>query len=131
MLDDTSDTRTTLFQSLNRLFRTGVHLVHTRVELLALELAEEGQRWKIVLFLGAVAMVLLHLSLLLVTFLIIAACWETHRLEAIVGCLVVYTGGALGALGYAWYLLKTKPPFLGDTINELQKDRDFVGELKS
>jgi uncharacterized membrane protein YqjE len=131
MADETSSDSSSLFGSLSKLFRAALATFQTRLELVVVELAEEAERLKVVVLLGVAAVVLLHLSLLLATFLIIVFFWETHRFEAIVGCAFVYLGAALAFLFAAWRLIKDKPPFFAASIAELEKDRGFASHFKS
>ena len=71
-----------------------------RLALLAVEVRIETGRRAAWLAGAAAAAVLLHTALLLATFLVIAASWDTYRLGAIAGMAALYA--ACGIAGILW-----------------------------
>lgn len=111
--------------SAKRLVRTLVATVHNRVELLVVELQEEGIRFVSVLLLAGAIGVFSLLTLVMLTFTILFAVGEEHRLAAALIITGVYL---LGAAGAAWALvsrLKHWSAFPA-TRAELQKDRAWL-----
>lgn len=113
-----------LFSSIRKLVATLVAVVSTRLELLANEIHAEGRRLARMLVLGAAALFFLACSVLLFTFLLIAAFWDTHRLLAIGGCAVFYLliGVTLAALARVHAGAGTR--LFEASLGELRKDRD-------
>jgi uncharacterized membrane protein YqjE len=109
-----------------RIAATLVAMVHTRLELAAVELQEEAQR-----LLGYVAWLLLAVFLaagafLLAALFVILLFWDSYRLHA------VGATAALFALAGAVILMKVRasiaarPPLLSATLAELRSDVAFV-----
>lgn len=97
-------------------------LVHTRLEILGIELIEEKHR---VLRLAALAVVLLlffSLSLCCLTLLVVVLCWDSFRWQALVLLSAAY--GALAGIA-AWRLrasLRHAPPAFAATRQEFRRD---------
>lgn len=116
-----------LVTSVKRLARTIVAVVHNRVELLVVELQEEGIRFAGVLLLAGAVVVLGLLALVMVTFTVLFAVGEEHRLTAAMIIAGVYF---LGAVAAGWCLqsrLKNWSAFSA-TRAELRKDRTWLEE---
>jgi uncharacterized membrane protein YqjE len=110
--------------SLRSLATGALGLVAAHVELVGVEIQQEKERVAELAVLGACALVLFGMALLLVTLLIVAALWDSYRLFAIGGLAVVYF--ALGAYAVASIRRKLDAhpnPFAG-TAAELDKDRE-------
>ncbi|MEX3954746.1 putative membrane protein YqjE [Trinickia symbiotica] len=105
-----------------------VSLMHTRLELIGIELAEERDKLIAVLFLGLAAAIFAMMALISLTALIAVAFWDTYRLQVLGAITVVY---GIGALICA---LKVRSGLHGATIvfqttlNEFEKDRDMFRE---
>lgn len=101
-------------------------LLQTRVEILALEWAEErGSLTRLLLAVSAI-LVCLHLAIVLGLVFALLLVGEEHRVAVIgVAALVLLLGAVGGALGLrAW--LKRRQPMFGTTIAELRKDREWI-----
>ena len=110
--------------SLRNLATGALGLVAAHVELVGIEIQQEKERVAELVVLGAGALVLFGMTLLLVTLLIVAALWDNYRLLAIGGLAILYF--ALGA--YAVISIRRKldahpNPFAG-TAAEIEKDRE-------
>jgi uncharacterized membrane protein YqjE len=112
-----------------RLWASAVEAVHLRLELLALELAEERKRiTDLVLSALMVAFAVFMLFLALNVALLVLL-WDTHRDGVAVGMCVVY---ALLAAGFGLYHRhrhrRTGPPFAATTA-VLAEDERALREL--
>jgi len=111
-----------IFESVGRLGSTLVDMVHTRLELAAIEVEEESQRMLGFLLFALLALVLFGVAFILLAFLVIVIFWDTHRVAAVAGMAALFgVAGAIIAMkvksGFA-----NKPRLLGNTIEELRKD---------
>jgi uncharacterized membrane protein YqjE len=101
-------------------------LLQTRVEILALEWAEErGNLTRLLLGVFAI-LACLHLAIVVGLVFVLLVVGEEHRVAVIgVAALVLLLAAAGGALGLrAW--LKRRRPMFGTTIAELRKDREWI-----
>lgn len=110
--------------SLKKLVATLVAIVHTRLQLLGVEVQAERLRLAQMLMLGAAAMFFLACSVLLLTLLVIVMLWDTNRMLAIGGFAALYL-----ALGAAFAIAARARAAAGSrlfetSLSELQKDRD-------
>ena len=71
-------------------------VVRVRAALFAVELAEEVERRKRQVLLGAIGAVFLHMALVLISVLVAAVFWDTHRIAALAAMAILYM-----AFGYA------------------------------
>lgn len=116
-------TRSGIFHLVKDYLRTWVDVLRTRLDLVSTELEEEQERIGNLVLLGATSMVLLSFGLLLLTFLVVAAFWDTaYRLAVVGGLALLYlaVGVALGAVARRRW--RAKPRLLSASLNELAKD---------
>ncbi len=114
-------------ETVGRLGRTLLAMLQTRLELAAVELEEEGQRWLGYLMLALLAMLLFGIALALVALFIVILFWDSHRLEAVGALALVFAlGGAAVALALKASLAR-KPRLLGASVAELAKDVHMIG----
>lgn len=111
-----------IFESMGRLGATLVDMVHTRLELAAVEVEEETQRMLGYLLFALLALILFGVAFLLLAFLVIVLFWDTHRVAA-VGSMAALFGvaGAVIAMKVKSGF-DNKPRLLQNTIEELRKD---------
>ena len=116
-----------LFASFGRLFRTVVAIVHNRLELFLVELAEE--RWKFfdLLLLAGVALMLAGMGLMVATVTIVVLCLKANRLDWLVVLMLVYFAGALVGFWRLRKRLKGWNPF-PSTLAEIKKDKACLEE---
>ncbi|HVV72254.1 MAG TPA: phage holin family protein [Verrucomicrobiae bacterium] len=113
---------------LGRLARTGLGALRNRVELLAVEWAEERLRMMQVLS-WAVGFILAGgLAALLLTATIIFLFHEELRIYVAAGFTVLYALCALGAWVRLRMLLKQEP--FAETVDQANKDRAWIDSLK-
>ncbi|OJW95385.1 phage holin family protein [Thiobacillus sp. 65-1402] len=116
-----------LFDSLKGLAASLIAIVHTRLDLLSLDLEEERARLMSVLAMMLVALFCLGVGVLLLAILIAAAFWDSHRLLALGGLGGAFLVGGAAAFGVARHKLKTKPKLFAASLAELSKDRQQLG----
>ncbi|MFO0690032.1 MAG: phage holin family protein [Myxococcota bacterium] len=116
-----------MFDSLRAMLATLVTLAHTRLELVSVELEQEGERlaglvlWAILgLFCGGLAVLMLALT-------IVIAFWDGHRLLAAGLVALLFTVLAMVAGLVVRHRLRTRPRFLSATIGELERDARALG----
>src|SRR3982750_4492447 len=109
-----------------RFVNSALALAHTRVELAAVELAEERERLKRSAVLMACAVFMLSFSLLGVAGWVLVFFWDTHRLEAVAAVTLVFAlaGGVLLWRNAA--LARESPAAFSATLAELAKDRTWL-----
>lgn len=111
-----------LFASLRRLITTLVELVHSRLDLVGIELQLEVQRATSLLLWAFAGIVCGIVALVLLAVTVLIAFWDSHRLLA-AGCITAVF--ALASLGMALYVrrrVRTRPRLFGATLDELQHD---------
>ena len=111
-----------IFESVGRLGSTLVDMVHTRLELAAVEVEEESQRMLGYLLFGLLSLILFGVAFLLLAFLVIVLFWDTHRIAAVSGMAALFgVAGAIVAMKVKAGF-DNKPRLLQNTIEELRKD---------
>jgi len=113
----------TLFQSLKGYLGTWVELFRTRLELFSTELEEERERLEQIIILTAASIFCLSFGVLLVTFFVVAAFWDTDYRLAVLGGLALFFL-VLGGVGSVLTRRKSrlKPKLFSATLGELAKD---------
>ena len=105
-----------------------VALLHARLELIGIELAEERERLVAVIFLGLVAVMFAMMALISLTALIAVAFWDTYRWQVLAGITAVYGLGAVICALRARSGLLAAPIVFEATLHEFEKDRDMFRE---
>lgn len=112
-----------LFASLKNFLCTLVDILHTRLEILGVELAEEKLRLVKIAVLAVATLVLTSLGLVFLSVLVITVFWETNRLLAISGVAAFYIGLGLIFGNLLKQSLQTKSKLFATSLAELDKDR--------
>jgi uncharacterized membrane protein YqjE len=113
---------------LRRCAVTLLGVLHTRLSLAGLELAEEIERL-IAMLVTALAMVLFAtLALLVFSLLVVLACGEQYRLLALCILALVYAVVAFFFWRKLNHDLKERPPMFAATLAELENDRAALRE---
>jgi uncharacterized membrane protein YqjE len=112
-----------LFESLKSLSVSLVGIVHTRLELLSTDVAEEREQLTSFLVLVLVALGCLGLGVVLMALLIVVVFWESHRLVALAGLAGLFLTAGAGLGWFALHRVRTKPRLFEASLNELSKDR--------
>ena len=133
MSDDTPGYAATggLRRALARAGVAAVELVRTRVELAALEFAEERERAKLLILLGIVAATFLAFAVLCASALVVVLFWDTHRVAAIAAVTAVHFAIGVGALLRLGANKRRAPPAFQASLAELERDRQWLaGEMR-
>jgi uncharacterized membrane protein YqjE len=117
------ESRGGLFESLKTLSGSLIAIVHTRLELLSNDIAEEWAHLTTLLVLGLVALFCLGVGLVLLTILIAVAFWESHRLAALGGLTGFFLVAGSGLVWLAMHKARTRPRLFEASLAELSRDR--------
>jgi uncharacterized membrane protein YqjE len=101
-----------------------VATVHTRLELVSVEVEEELTRFSTYLLWSLVALICGSIAALLAILLLVVLFWDDHRYAVLLSLISLF---GISAVVIAWRLriaIETKPRFLGSTLEELRRDRD-------
>jgi len=112
-----------LFESLKTLSVSLVSIVHTRLELLSTDVAEEREQLTSFLVLVLVALGCFGVGIVLLAMLVVVAFWETHRLLALAGMTGIFLAAGVGLGWFAMHRVRTKPRLFEASLAELSKDR--------
>jgi uncharacterized membrane protein YqjE len=115
-----------LFESLKTLSGSLVGIVHTRLELLSTDIAEERAHLTSLLVLGLVALFCLGVGVVLLAILIAVAFWDSHRLAALGGLTGFFMIAGAGLAWLALHKARTKPRLFDASLAELSKDRQHL-----
>ena len=112
-----------LLDSLKDLGRTVVDILHTRVDLLVTEIAEEQARLAELVLIAALSLLCFFLSVVFVAFLVVVAFWDTPYRILATGVIAV----ALFAVGCVLGMIfikkaKTKPRLFSESLDEFGAD---------
>jgi uncharacterized membrane protein YqjE len=115
-----------IVDTVTRLGATLVAMVQTRLELAAVEMEEQSQRFQRNLLLSLLAMFLFGIALVLVALFVVILFWDSYRIAAVLGMAALFALAAL-ALGLKVRAgVAGRPRLLAATLAELQKDIEFV-----
>lgn len=112
-----------LFESLKTLAGSLIGIVHTRLELLSNDIAEERAHFTALLVLGLVALFCLGVGAVLLAILIAVVFWESHRLAALGGLTGFFLVAGAGLAWLALHKARTRPRLFEASLAELSKDR--------
>jgi uncharacterized membrane protein YqjE len=112
-----------VLEALRGLAQSALGALHTRVELLADEIEEQGLRIAQIVALCALAGFCLALAVVLGAVLLVVLFWDSHRF-IILGLLCgLFAAGGLAALVAARALAGARPRALAGTLAEIAADR--------
>lgn len=115
-----------LFASSKGLLGTGVKLLHNRLELLGVELAEERVRLISLLAYGAAAFLCIAAGLVFLAILLTVMLWESHRLLALGVFSALFLGAGGVSLALAMSRARAGSKLFSGSLAELRKDRDAL-----
>ena len=101
-------------------------LVRVRLELLAVELKQESERQKALLSLTVIAALFLAAGFFALAVLVVVVFWDTHRVASLVAVCAAYLGVGGWAFVRVRGILRDRPPPLGATIAEFQRDLEML-----
>jgi uncharacterized membrane protein YqjE len=112
--------------SLGRLLATVLTVGRTRAELMTVELQLELRRFVVLLVMSVAALLAGIIGLVLASFAVIVAFWDSHRLvAAIVVAVVFLAGGVITALLLAVRIRSRPRPFEA-TLAQLARDAETL-----
>lgn len=116
----------TISSGISRIVATLVAMLHTRLELVSVELEEELVRLSSYFIYTLVALYCAGVAVTLGIFLVIALYWDEHRI-AILLCLIALFG-ATSVLIAAWLRKQfmNKPRLFEQSIAEFKKDAELI-----
>lgn len=111
-----------VFDATKRLISTLIQSGETRLRLAVVELEEERDRLFLLLLLTSFSLILMLLGMMLLVLLVVVLFWDTHRIAAIVTCVVLLLGGGIGLAGWVVYKARQRT-LLKSTLKQLKADR--------
>ncbi len=111
-----------IVDSLARLAATLLETLHTRLELISVEVEEEMARYSSYLLWIVVALFCAGVAILLTILFIVVLFWDSHREAVLLSLIGVFAGVAL-YLG--WWLresMRNKPRLFAYSLDELKRD---------
>jgi uncharacterized membrane protein YqjE len=111
-----------MFERLQRILATLVTLLHTRLELAAVELEDEVRRFAEILAWTLAGVLAGGFAVLLLALTVVIAFWDGHRLLAASLVTLVFAGFAVAAALVVRNRIRTRPPLLAATLGELKRD---------
>jgi uncharacterized membrane protein YqjE len=111
-----------IIDSVRQLGATFVALLHTRIEIVAIEFEEERVRIRQALLLGIVAGFSLAVATLLAVMFLVVLFKDTHRLVAIGALFLFFLAVGGGCLLTMARNARTRPRLFMTTLAELAKD---------
>ncbi|MGH7993952.1 MAG: phage holin family protein [Limisphaerales bacterium] len=121
-MDDTPHAEGGILATLTRLLKTLRDVVENRIELFLVEWREERLRLLEALLLLLVGTVCALMALLMVTFAVVAAFWDTHRTLVLTLIILAYAGGAVAAFGMLRSRMRRWQAFAA-TLEQIKKDQ--------
>ena len=115
-----------ILDTVGRLGMNLLAMLQTRLELAAVEMEEEAQRFLGYLMLALLSLILFGIAMALLVLLVIIVFWESHRIAAVLGMAGVFALAGTVALLRLKSQLAVKPRLMGATLGELNKDINFV-----
>lgn len=115
-----------LFASTKGLLGTGVTLIHNRLELLGLELAEERVRMVSMLAYGGAAFLCLSAGLVFLSVFLTVLLWDSNRLLALGVFSALFIGAGVTSLMLAMSLARSGSKLFSASLAELRKDHDAL-----
>ncbi|MEY8879561.1 MAG: phage holin family protein [Leptothrix sp. (in: b-proteobacteria)] len=118
-------------ERLRRIADIGLALLHTRLQLLGVELQQELLRVYEALLRAVLALLLLTLGVFFAVALLVVLLWDGYRLQALGGAAMLLIGGGLWLLRDARRRLQVLPGgTFAASVGELRRDRAGLdGEL--
>ena len=115
-----------LFASTKGLLGTGVTLLHNRLELLGVELAEERVRLISLLAYGAAGVLCILAGLIFFAIFLTVLLWESNRLLALGAFSALFLGAGIASLTLAMSLARAGSSLFSASLAELRKDREAL-----
>lgn len=117
-----------LFASAKGLLGTGVTLLHNRLELLGVELAEERVRLVSLLAYGGAAFLCIAAGLIFLAIFFTVLLWDSNRLLALGVFSALFMGAGVASLLLAMSLARSGSKLFSASLAELRKDREVLAK---
>ncbi|MDP2822843.1 MAG: phage holin family protein [Sulfuritalea sp.] len=115
-----------LFASTKGLLGTGVTLLHNRLDLLGVELAEERVRLVSLLVYGAAAFLCIATGLIFLAIFLTVLLWENNRLLALGVFSALFLGAGIASLTLAMSLARSGSKLFSASLAELRRDGEAL-----
>ncbi|HEY1058077.1 MAG TPA: phage holin family protein [Limnobacter sp.] len=112
--------------ALKRVAASLLGMGQTRLELMGVELAQARQAVVSTVLWGVVVVMAVAFASLFLGMAVVVLAWDSHRLAAILGCMVAYLLMALWAFSRLKAALAAQPPLFEATIAEFGRDRQAI-----
>ena len=126
-MEGAGPSREGILASLRRLLKTVLAIAENRLDLLLVEMREEGLRFFDALLLTGVVIVLLLMTLLIPTLAVVVLCVKANRLDLLVALVLLYLAATIICFWRLRSRLKNWAPFSA-TLDELKKDKACLDE---
>lgn len=111
-----------LVNSLKNLGKTAIEIFHTRLQLVSVDIQEEKARLVELMVYAVVGVFCASFALLLLTFFVVVAFWDTYRLAALAALTLLYLAIGVAAGISFRNKLRAHPVLFASTLAELKKD---------
>ena len=115
-----------LFASTKGLLGTGLTLLHNRLQLLGVELAEERVRLVSMLAYGGAAFLCIAAGLIFLAIFFTVLLWESNRLLALGVFSALFLGAGTASLMLALSLARSGSKLFSASLAELRKDSEAL-----
>lgn len=115
-----------LFASAKGLLGTGITLLHNRLELLGVELAEERVRLFSLIAYGGAAFLCLAAGLIFLAIFLTVLLWDSNRLLALGIFSALFLGTGIASLILTMRLAKLESRLFSASLAELRSDREAL-----
>ena len=115
-----------LFASTKGLLGTGVTLLHNRLQLLGVELAEERVRLVSLIVYGATGFLCLAAGLIFLAILLTVLLWDSNRLLALGVFSALFLAAGIASLMLAMSLARSGSKLFSASLAELRRDRETL-----
>lgn len=119
-----------LYSSTKGLLGTGVTLLHNRLELLGVELAEERVRLVSLLAYGGAAFLCLAAGLIFLAIFLTVLLWDSNRLLALGVFSALFIGAGIASLMLATSLARSGSKLFSASLAELRRDSEALATGK-
>ena len=114
-----------VFDATKRLISSLIESGETRLRLAVIELEEERARVLTLMLFAGLSLVLLMLGLTMLMLLVAVVFWDTHRVAAIIVCVILLLGSGVGLAAWVQQQARKKT-FLKSTLKQLEIDREVM-----
>jgi len=111
-----------LLASLSQLIATLVAIIHTRLNLLSLDLEEDRTHLLLLFKLSLISLFCFGIGVILATMLIVTLFWVSNKILVLSLLTAGFLSLGFAVWAYARYKAKTKPQLFLSSLTELVKD---------